>query len=95
LYYDIAFREADGARETGRRIRGQYAARQLTRRRLLDLDSELAAPVPELLYKAITEVYYADGGKHPKILRDDNGKPTIELIEETPLTGACLRRSRR
>jgi hypothetical protein len=84
LYYDIAFSEEDGspvarpAYPEGNTLRDNW-----TRRRLLDLDSELAAPIPELLYQAITQVFYADGGKHPKILRDDNGKPTTELIEET------------
>ena len=84
LYYDIAFNEGDGspvarpAYPEGNTLRDNW-----TRRRLLDLDSELAAPIPDLLYQAITKVFYADGGKHPKILRDDDGKPTTDLIEET------------
>jgi hypothetical protein len=52
------------------------------RRRLLDIDSELPESVSELLREAIEEVFYADGRKHPKILRDEDGRPSAWLIEE-------------
>lgn len=83
LYYDIAFAEnGDGpvprpTYPTGNTLRDNW-----TRRRLLDLDSELADPIAELLHSTITQVFYRDG-KHPKILRDSDGKPSTELIAET------------
>ena len=83
LYYDIAFAENGGGAvprpnyPTGNTLRENW-----TRRRLLDLDSKLADPIGELLYNTLTEVYYRDG-KHPRILREDDGKPSAQLIEET------------
>ena len=83
LYYDIAFNEQDDsvvsrpAYPTGGTLRDNWQ-----RRRLLDLDSTLASPVADLLHRAIKDVFYGDG-KHPRILRDDDGRPTVELIEET------------
>ncbi|MDQ1922279.1 zinc dependent phospholipase C family protein [Massilia pseudoviolaceinigra] len=80
LYFDIAFRENDGAgvaRPTypsGNTLRENW-----TRRRLLDIDSELADPIAKLLYETITAVYYKDGA-HPRILREDDGKPGEDLI---------------
>ena len=83
LYYDIAFDEEDDspvarpAYPTGGTLRENWQ-----RRRLLDLDSTLASPVAELLHQSIKDVFYSDG-KHPRILREDDGRPTVELIEET------------
>lgn len=83
LYYDIAFNEDDQsavprpAYPTGGTLRENW-----TRRRLLDLDSELADPIGDLLFNTITAVYYKEG-KHPRILRDDDGKPNAQLIAET------------
>lgn len=83
LYYDIAFDESDGGMvarpgyPTGGTLRENWE-----RRRLLDLDSELAAPIAELLHDAIKDVFYSNG-VHPRILREEDGRPTVELIGET------------
>ena len=83
LYYDIAFAGETNAPvnrpsyPTGGTLRDNWK-----RRRLLDLDSELASPIAELLYNAISDVFYKDD-KHPKILRGDDGKPDAQLIGET------------
>ena len=83
MYYDIAFDEQDDAvvqrpaYPTGATLRENWQ-----RRRLLDIDSKLAAPLADLLHDAIKDVFYSDG-KHPRILRDEDGRPTVELIEET------------
>ncbi len=83
LYYDIAFGEGDGGMvsrpgyPTGNTLRENWE-----RRRLLDLDSTLAEPVATLLHDAIKDVFYSNG-KHPRILREEDGRPTVELIEET------------
>ncbi|MEY8689091.1 MAG: zinc dependent phospholipase C family protein, partial [Leptothrix sp. (in: b-proteobacteria)] len=83
LYYDIAFDEADGAvvsrpgYPTGNTLRENWE-----RRRLLDIDSTLAEPIATLLHDAISDVFYSNG-IHPRILREEDGRPTVELIEET------------
>jgi hypothetical protein len=83
LYYDIAFNEEGGAAiprpayPSGNSMRERWQ-----RRRTLDLDSKLADPIPELLVKALEQVFY-QGGKHPRILADNDGKPSAELIRET------------
>jgi hypothetical protein len=83
LYYDIAFAEnGNGAVARPGYPSGNTLRDNWTRRRLLDLDSELADPIGELLYNTITQVYYQDG-KHPRILREEDGKPSAQLIEET------------
>jgi hypothetical protein len=83
LYYDIAF--ADGtanpvqrpAYPTGGTLRENYR-----RRRLLDLDSALPSPLADVIINAIIDVFYQDG-KHPAILRDNDGRPSSQLIEDT------------
>jgi len=84
LYYDIAFSDSGGPVQrppypTGHTLRENYK-----RRRLLDLDSAIPDnhPLPQVLIDVITEIYYADG-KHPKILRDNDGKPSDQLIRDT------------
>jgi hypothetical protein len=83
LYFDIAF-GPDGkpvARPpypAGDTLRERYV-----RRRTLDIDSELPQPVAELLLTAMEEVFYVDGDLHPQILRDDDGKPNVDLIQKT------------
>lgn len=84
LYYDISFNESGNPvprppYPTGDTLRENY-----TRRRLLDADSAIPSghPLPGLLIDAMTEIFYADG-KHPKILRDNDGKPSEELIKQT------------
>jgi len=83
LYYDIAFAEADGSvvsrpgYPTGNTLRENWE-----RRRLLDIDSTLAEPIATLLHDAIKDVFYSSG-VHPRILREEDGRPTVALIEET------------
>jgi hypothetical protein len=83
LYYDIAFGEGDGpvARPpypTGNTLRERYV-----RRRTLDIDSDLPEPIAALLLKAMEDVFYVPGELHPQILRDDDGKPNVDLIQKT------------
>jgi hypothetical protein len=83
LYYDIAFGKdnAPVARPpypTGDTLRERYV-----RRRTLDLDSTLPEPVAALLLKAMEDVFYVSGALHPQILRDDDGKPNVDLIQKT------------
>ena len=83
LYYDVAFDESDGSvvprpgYPTGNTLRENWE-----RRRLLDIDSTLAEPIATLLHDAIKDVFYSNG-VHPRILREEDGRPTVELIEET------------
>jgi hypothetical protein len=83
LYYDVAFDESDGSTvprpgyPTGHTLRENWE-----RRRLLDIDSKLAEPIATLLHDAIKDVFYSNG-VHPRILREEDGRPTVELIEET------------
>ncbi|NHZ61960.1 hypothetical protein F1735_06530 [Massilia sp. CCM 8694] len=80
LYFDIAFRENDGAGVTRPAYpSGNTLRENWTRRRLLDVDSELADPIARLLHETITAVYYKDGA-HPRILREEDGKPGEDLI---------------
>lgn len=51
------------------------------RRRRLDIDSELAEPIADILIQSMIDVFYQDG-KHPKILRSNDGRPSTELVEE-------------
>ena len=84
LYFDIAFAGDDHGvvsrppYPTGNTLRERYV-----RRRTLDIDSELPDGIAELLIKAIEDVYYQKGELHPQILRDDDGKPNIDLIGKT------------
>jgi len=83
LYYDIAFDESDAGVVNRPAYPGGSTLREnWERRRLLDLDSTLAEPIATLLHDAIKDVFYSNG-VHPKILRDEDGRPTVELIEET------------
>lgn len=83
LYYDIAFDEADDGivsrpgYPTGSTLRENWE-----RRRLFDIDSVLPELIATLLHDAIKDVFYSNGS-HPRILREENGRPTVELIEET------------
>jgi hypothetical protein len=83
LYYDVAFDESDGGvvsrpgYPTGHTLRENWE-----RRRLLDIDSTLAEPIATLLHNAIKDVFYSNG-VHPRILREEDGRPTVELIVET------------
>ncbi len=82
LYYDVAFRSTDNgpmsrpAYPTGDTLRDRY-----TRERTLEIDSSLPDSVANVLLNAITDVFYS-GQPHPKILRDNDGKPSADLIKE-------------
>ena len=83
LYYDIAFGPdnkpvARPPYPAGDSLRDRYV-----RRRTLDIDSDLPDAIAELLVQAMENVYYVDGELHPQILRDDDGKPNVELIQQT------------
>jgi len=81
LYFDIAFK-ADGSPvprppyPTGETLREKW-----TRRRLLDIDSELPDSVASALLDAMVQTFY-QGRPHPKILVDNDGRPSPELIKE-------------
>lgn len=80
LYYDIAFDEGTGAAVPLPNIPGGNTLRDVwTRKRLLDIDSTLPPDVATLLTQAMTDVFYS-GGKHPQILRDNEGRPDDELV---------------
>lgn len=82
LYYDIAFQEGGTAPvmrpsyPTGKTMRENWE-----RKRLLDIDSDLADPIPDILLQSMIDVFYQDG-KHPRILRDNDGRPSGDLIAE-------------
>lgn len=82
LYFDIAFGEDDTPVPRPPLPQGDTLRDNWVRRRLLDIDSELPESVSGLLRAAIEEVFYARGRVHPKILRDEDGRPTAWLIEE-------------
>lgn len=81
LYYDIAFGESGKvvtrpSYPTGNTLRDNWV-----RRRKLDIDSELVDPIPDILLQAMIDTFYVDG-KHPKILRDNDGQPSADIIKE-------------
>jgi hypothetical protein len=83
LYFDIAFGPDESPigrppYPTGDTLRERYV-----RRRTLDIDSELPDSIAELLVKAMEDVFYVDGALHPQILRDNDGKPNVDLIKKT------------
>jgi len=86
LHYDIAFGHdgnapiARPAYPTGATLRENWE-----RHRLLDLHSMLPNKLAQLLFDAMTDVWYSSDtatGQHPKILSED-GRPDVELIKET------------
>ncbi|HZT58309.1 MAG TPA: zinc dependent phospholipase C family protein [Pyrinomonadaceae bacterium] len=82
LYFDIAFKADSGdpvirpGFPAGNTLRDNYI-----RRRKLDLDSDLADPLADIITQSMIDVFYQDG-KHPKILRDNNGRPSTDLVAE-------------
>jgi hypothetical protein len=82
LYYDIAFQDGTGnavnrpSYPTGGTLRENWE-----RKRLLDVDSTMADPLPDILLQSIMDVFYKDG-QHPKILRTDDGRPSPDIIKE-------------
>lgn len=82
LYFDIAFGEGNTPVPRPPLREGNTLRDNWDRRRHLDIDSEMPESVSDLLRATIEEVFYGDGRKHPKILRDDDGRPSGWLIEE-------------
>jgi hypothetical protein len=82
LYFDIAFAEgtddpvARPSYPAGNTLRDNW-----TRRRLLDVDSDLPESIAQLLIQTMRDVFYQDGN-HPKILRENDGRPAEENIAE-------------
>jgi hypothetical protein len=81
LYYDIAFAEDTGdvvnrpSYPTGGTLRENWE-----RKRLLDVDSAMPDPLPDILLKSMMDVFYPNG-PHPKIL-DGDGRPSADLIKQ-------------
>ena len=74
LYYDIAFDEGTDDAVSLPNIPSGHTLREVwTRRRLLDIDSKLPDSVSSLLIQTMTDLFY-QGGPHPAILRDKDGK---------------------
>ena len=84
LYYDIAFAEGTAgtvqrpAYPTGGTLRENYKTEAAVR----PDPSTLPRPIADIILKAMIEVFYQDG-KHPAILRDNDGRPSSQLIEDT------------
>jgi hypothetical protein len=82
LYYDIAFGDDDEVVPRPSYPTGDTLRENWERGRKLDIDSDLPDGIADLLLAAIEDLYYSDGGSHPKILHDNDGRPTPELIAE-------------
>lgn len=91
LYFDIAFQDKTGdviarpSYPTGNMLRENWE-----RKRILDIDSEMPAALPDspnavsladILRQAMKDVWYPDG-KHPLILDPNDGRPGPDLIAE-------------
>ncbi|HMD89215.1 MAG TPA: zinc dependent phospholipase C family protein [Anaerolineaceae bacterium] len=83
LYYDFAFEDgtnnpvARPAYPTGDTLRETWE-----RRRMLDIDSLMPDNVANALVAAMVDIFY-QGGPHPKILRDNDGRPSSDLIKQS------------
>jgi hypothetical protein len=84
LYYDIAFDERDNSPVTRPALPGGRTMRELwTRKRLLDIDSEIPDEVADLLIETMTRIFYTTAEvPHPEILEDNDGKPDADLVAE-------------
>ncbi len=82
LYFDIAFQDGTGnmvsrpSYPIGGTLRENWE-----RKRVLDIDSSLPDPLPDILRQAMKDVWYPDG-KHPLILDPADGRPGPDLIGE-------------
>ena len=82
LYFDIAFQGDAGdsvprpGYPTGDTMRENWE-----RKRMLNIDSSLPDVVGNVVLQSMMDVFY-QGGPHPKILRDNDGRPSAELIAE-------------
>ena len=82
LYYDLAFGDDGGVVPRPSYPTGDTLRENWERGRKLDIDSDLPDGIADLLAAAIEDCYYGEGGSHPKILRDNDGRPSPELIAE-------------
>jgi hypothetical protein len=81
MYYDVAFGDDGSVIKRPSYPTGDTLRDNWTRRRKLDLDSELPDPIPQVIVDAIKDVFY-QGAKHPVVLRDNDGRPSEDLIKE-------------
>src|SRR6266536_5074086 len=82
LYYDIAFGDGDAVVPRPSYPTGDTLRENWERTRKLDIDSDLPDTISELLIQVMKDLYYGDGGSHPKILRGNDGLPTNDQIGE-------------
>jgi hypothetical protein len=83
LYFDIAFGPNESPINRPPYPTGDTLRERYVRRRTLNIISELPDSVAELLLKAMEDVFYIDAAQHPHILRDNDGKPNVDLIKKT------------
>jgi hypothetical protein len=82
LYYDIAFGDNNNVVARPSYPTGDTMRENFERARKLDIDSDMPDSIAELLIQVMTDLYYGPDGSHPKILRDNDGRPSPELIGE-------------
>jgi hypothetical protein len=82
LYYDIAFGDGGNVVTRPSYPTGDTMRENWERKRKLDIDSDLPDSIAELLVQVMKDLYYGEGGFHPKILQDNGGRPSPELIDE-------------
>jgi hypothetical protein len=82
LYYDIAFGDGESVVARPSYPTGGTMRENWERRRKLDIDSDLPGPIADLLVQVMKDLYYGEDGSHPKILHDNDGRPSPELIGE-------------
>jgi hypothetical protein len=82
LYYDIAFDDDGSVVRRPSYPTGDTLRENFERKRKLDIDSDLPDSIGELLVQVMKDLYYGPGGSHPKILQDNDGRPSPELIGE-------------
>lgn len=86
LYYDIAFEVGTGnsvirpTYPTGGTLRENW-----TRKQLLDIDSVMPDPLPQIIWDAMSDVWYQNppqNGQHPVILDAVDGRPSLDEIKQ-------------
>jgi hypothetical protein len=83
LYFDVAFDEGDGTSPVSRPPYppGQTLRDNYNRKSLLDIDSTMPDPLPDVILNAMLDIWYPHGN-HPKILTGADGRPSPDLIRE-------------
>ena len=82
LYYDIAFGDGTSVVRRPSYPTGDTLRENFERQRKLDIDSDLPDSIAELLVQVMKDLYYGPDESHPKILQDNDGRPSPELIGE-------------